>query len=69
MEINSSTTSARGIFRLSHAAMRDFKSAYFTEKGVLLTDEEAQVKALKLLMLFKTIYKPVPKEVIINAGK
>ncbi len=66
IEINNSSKVSAG-FRLSPNAIRDYKTAYLLEKGILLTDEEAHAKALKLLMLIKPIYKPVPKEVFENA--
>lgn len=46
--------------QLSKKAIEDFKKIYFAEFKVRLTDEEADMKGLKLLNFIKLIYKPIP---------
>jgi hypothetical protein len=45
---------------LSEKAVKDFKELYLLQYGVELSYDVAEEKALKLLRLFKHIYKPIP---------
>ena len=44
---------------LSSEAILHFKKIYFQENNILLSDDEANELGLKLLRLFKHIYKPI----------
>ncbi len=44
---------------LSSEAILQFKKIYFQENNILLSDDEAKELGLKLLRLFKQIYKPI----------
>lgn len=57
------------MFMLSQRAINEFKQIYLIEHKVKLTDQETASKAIKLLMLIKTIYKPIPKEKLNEARK
>lgn len=46
---------------LSEEAVRSFGEIYFEQFGEKLSDSEADEKAVKLLRLFKLIYRPVPE--------
>ncbi len=46
---------------LSSQAISNYKQIFKKEFGIELTDTEAQIQGVKLLRLFKLIYKPVPK--------
>ncbi|HWY80274.1 MAG TPA: hypothetical protein VNW29_08000 [Candidatus Sulfotelmatobacter sp.] len=46
---------------LSQKALDEFKQIYLDESKVALSDQEAQEKAEKLLLLMKTIYRQIPK--------
>lgn len=46
-------------FRLSSQAIRDFQSAYFQEHHINISDEEANRLGMKLLRLFKAVYRPI----------
>lgn len=64
MEIETTTSSAAPTvttpsFRLSSQAIKDFKAAYFDEHNVHISDEEANRLGMKLLHLFKAIYRPI----------
>lgn len=49
----------RFFMRISKGAIKEFKEIYEAEFGVMLSDTEATEKALRLLVLFKNIYKPI----------
>lgn len=46
-------------FRLSSQAIKDFQSAYFQEHHINISDEEANRLGMKLLRLFKAVYRPI----------
>ena len=45
--------------QLSKTAIKEFKEIYFAEFGKGISDMEANDKAIRLLNLFKTIYRPI----------
>lgn len=47
---------------LSEKAITKFKEIYYLEKGVNLSDREAEEKGLVLLNFLKLVYRPIPKE-------
>lgn len=47
--------------KLSSEALTAFKKIFEEEHGVVLTDEQAQSRAIRLLRLVKMIYKPIIK--------
>lgn len=47
---------------LSKEAINEFKQIYKEEYKVELPDINAMEEATKLLMLMKTIYKPIPEK-------
>lgn len=60
IETQKTTTIPTPPLRLSPNAIKDFQKAYFDEYGVQISDSEANRLGLKLLHLFKAIYKPIP---------
>jgi len=47
--------------RLSQQAIEEYKAIYKKEFGEDITDAEAEEQGMKLLRLFKIIYRPIPK--------
>ena len=45
--------------RISKGAVKEFKEIYEAEFGEKLSDTEATEKALRLLVLFKSVFKPI----------
>jgi len=45
--------------KLSKKALDEFKAIYKAEYGVELSDGEALDKGIRLLRLFKAVYKPI----------
>jgi hypothetical protein len=48
--------------RLSINAISEFKNIYQAKFGIELTDDEANLKGLELLELFRCIYRKIPIE-------
>lgn len=46
---------------LSKQAIDEYKAIYKKEFGKEITDAEAEEQGMKLLRLFKIIYRPIPK--------
>lgn len=46
---------------LSRKAIEEYKAIYKKEFGKEITDSEAEEQGMKLLRLFKIIYRPIPK--------
>lgn len=46
--------------KVSKKALKEFKQIYFQEYGVKLKNKEALDKAIRLLVIVKAIYKPIP---------
>ncbi|KKQ85184.1 MAG: hypothetical protein UT08_C0009G0018 [Candidatus Woesebacteria bacterium GW2011_GWB1_38_8] len=46
---------------LSRQAIDEYKAIYKKEYGKDITDAEAEEQGMKLLRLFKIIYRPIPK--------
>lgn len=49
---------------LSKKAVEEYRQICKEEQGRELTYAEAQDEALKMLQMFKVIYRPIPKEVL-----
>lgn len=49
---------------LSKKAVEEYQQICREEQGRELSYEEAQDEALRLLQMFKVIYRPIPKEVL-----
>lgn len=49
---------------LSKKAIDEYRQICREEQGRELTYEKAHDEALKLLRLFKLVYRPIPKEVL-----
>ncbi len=47
--------------KLSQKAIVEFQTIYKQEYGIELSEAEALEKAIKLLRLFKVVYKPIKK--------
>jgi len=47
--------------KLKPEAIAEFKQIFAEEHGITLTDEQAQKEASDLLLIIKTIYRPIPK--------
>lgn len=47
--------------RIPEKQLAKFKLIFKEKLGIELTDDEAKEEATKVLMLFKTIYRPLPK--------
>jgi hypothetical protein len=48
--------------RLNKEAIKEFKEIYYKEFGKKTSDEEAQEMGENLILLFKIIYRPIPKK-------
>ena len=46
---------------INELAIQEFKQAYLKDYGVKLDDKTAQYKALKLMSLYRPVYKKIPK--------
>lgn len=55
--------------KLSKKALDEFKTIYKAEYGVELTDGEALDKGIRLLRLFRAVYKPINNTKQNNYGK
>lgn len=55
--------------KLSKKALDEFKAIYKAEYGVELSNAEALDKGIRLLRLFKAVYKPVKNTTQNNYGK
>ena len=42
--------------------LEKFKNIYKQEFGIELTDQEAEEEGMKVLILMKAIYRPIPKD-------
>lgn len=51
---------------LSDEAIAEYQKIYKKQYGKDLTKEEAIAQGIRLLNLFKIIYKPIPKERIVK---
>lgn len=49
------------ISMLSRNAIEEYKAIYKKQFGKEITDAEAEEQGMKLLRLFKIIYRPIPK--------
>lgn len=47
--------------RLNKEAIEEFKEIYYCEFGQRISDEQAQEMGTNLLLLFKIIYRPLPR--------
>lgn len=48
--------------QLSQQAIEEYKAIYKKEYGKDITDAEADEQGMKLIRLFKIIYRPIPKD-------
>lgn len=55
--------------KLSKKALDEFKAIYKAEYGVELSDSEALDKGIRLLRLFKAVYRPITNTTQNNYGK
>lgn len=55
--------------KLSKKALDEFKAIYKAEYGVELSDAEVLDKGIRLLRLFKAVYKPIKNTTQNNYGK
>ncbi len=55
--------------KLSKKALDEFKAIYKAEYGVELSDGEALDRGIRLLRLFKAVYKPIKNTTQNNYGK
>jgi len=51
---------------IPNEAINEFKEIFKRHYNIELSDQEANEKAVKVLGLFKVIYKPIPKQNIDN---
>ena len=47
---------------ISKQAMQEFKQIYKAKSGKELSDKEAYEMAMNLLLAFKAVYRPIPKD-------
>lgn len=47
---------------LSEQAITEFKEEYKKAYGILLDDKTARFKAMKLMSLYRPVYKKIPKD-------
>jgi hypothetical protein len=62
----SAISSSTPPFRLSSQAIKDFQAVYFQEHNVHICDEEANRLGMKLLRLFKVVYRPIRSDLESN---
>ena len=55
--------------KLSKKALDEFKAIYKAEYGVELSNAEALAKGIRLLRLFKEVYRPIKNTTQNNYGK
>jgi hypothetical protein len=65
-KIETTIPSAIPPLRLSSQAIKDFQAAYFDEHHVHISDEEANRLGMKLLRLFRAIYRPIKSDLNIK---
>lgn len=61
-ELKNLSNEDNNICRLSELTVADFQGLYLRKTGILLSTEEADMKALELLTFMKLIYKPIKNE-------
>lgn len=55
--------------KLSKKALDEFKAIYKAEYSIELTDSEALNKGIRVLRLFKAVYRPIKNTTQNNYGK